>query len=142
MERQKLGKIILTFVIAVTTIVSTLVDWNETHLFNPKWHPHAIFHDALMLLFLAGMSAIALWMLWRPSKEPAVGIKVAAALPIFFWTPFYYITTLLPGSSLNAFDETLPEFAGITLYPNVIIGTVLIVLAMIGYWFARPIYRD
>jgi len=78
MMRRKLGKLILSFVLVVGAVVATAVDWNTTHLFNPAWHPHARFHDAMFLLFLDATSLIVLWLLWRPSKEPDVGLKVAA----------------------------------------------------------------
>ncbi|GAA4356002.1 hypothetical protein GCM10023165_48680 [Variovorax defluvii] len=117
--------------------MSTLVDLNGTHLFNPAWHPHAVFHDALMLLFLAAVTAIALWMLWRKDGDRRVAVLVATLVPIAFWTPFFYITWILPNSSLNAFDEPLPKLAGITMYPNVIIAFVMCLLAVVGYRFAR-----
>ena len=68
MNRNKLGKLILSFVLVVGAIVSTAVDWNTTHLFNPAWPPHAHFHDALFLLFLDGMSLVVLWLLWRAEQ--------------------------------------------------------------------------
>ena len=95
MDRVKLGKSVISFVIAASAIVSTLVDWNESHLFNPAWHGHAKFHDALMLCLLAGISIVGLWQLWRDSKEPEVGIKIAALIPVTFWTPSYYISATL-----------------------------------------------
>jgi len=89
MNRNKLGKLVLSFVLVVGAVVSTAVDWNTTHLFNPAWHPHARFHDALFLLFLDAMSLVVLWLLWRPSKEPEVAIKVAALFSAAVWTPFF-----------------------------------------------------
>ena len=60
---------VLTFVLASGAIVAVGVDWNETHLFNPAWHEHARFHDALMLLILCGVTIVGLWMMWRRSME-------------------------------------------------------------------------
>jgi hypothetical protein len=69
--------------------VSTAVDWNTTHLFNPAWHPHARFHDALFLLILDATSLVILWLLWRPSKEPEIGLRVAALFSAAVWSFLY-----------------------------------------------------
>lgn len=63
MSREKLGKLLLTFVVVVGAIVPTLNDFSSSHLFNPAWHPHARFHGVLFVLFLAAMSLIVLRLL-------------------------------------------------------------------------------
>ena len=68
-------------------------------LLNPLWHAHAKFHGALLLFMLAGVSAVGLWLVWRKSSEPRVGIRVAAFLSLSFWTPLFYITSVLFGST-------------------------------------------
>jgi hypothetical protein len=95
MRRTRLGKFILTFVLVVGAVVSTAVDWNRTHLFNPAWHPHARFHDALFLALLDGTTLIMLWLLWRPSREPAVAVAATALYLLAVWTPFLYIEALI-----------------------------------------------
>ena len=143
MNRSKLGKSILSFVLVVGAAVSTAVDWNTTHLFNPAWHPHARFHDALFLLFLDAASLIVLWLLWRQSKEPEVGLKVAALFAAAAWTPFFYIQALIPGTSLLA-AENVPvlKVAGMSFAPNLIIAAVLVLLTVIAYWLARDVSSD
>jgi hypothetical protein len=143
MGRTKLGKLILGFVLVVGAIVATAVDLNTTHLFNPAWHPHARFHDALFLLSLDGASLIVLWLLWRPGKEPGLGIKVAALFSLVAWTPFFYIEPLIPGTSLLANDDIpVLKLAGLSLAPNQIVAGVLLVLTAIGYWLARDAGSD
>ncbi len=143
MGRTKLGKLILGFVLVVGAIVATAVDLNTTHLFNPAWHPHARFHDALFLLSLDGASLIVLWLLWRRGKEPDLGVKVAALFSVVAWTPFFYIEALIPGTSLLA-DDNIPvlRLAGLSLAPNQIVATVLLALTAIGYWLARDAGSD
>ncbi len=46
-----------------TAVNGILIDWNRTHLFNPRWPPHARFHDAMtislgLLLGLLGLRAL------------------------------------------------------------------------------------
>ena len=93
-----------------------------------------VFHDWAMINLLNGISACGLWLLWRKSPEPQIGIKMATLIPLIFWSAFFYPTTLLPNSSL-AYSSTLvfPKVAGLTIYPNAAIGFVLTVLTLIGY---------
>jgi hypothetical protein len=143
MNRRKLGKSILSFVLVVGAVVATAVDWNTTHLFNPTWHPHARFHDALFLLLLDGMSLVVLWLLWRQSNEPGLGLKVAAMFSAAAWTPFFYIEALIPGTSLLAANDVpVLKVGGMTFPPNLIVAAVLFPLTVIAYWLARDAGSD
>lgn len=133
----------MSFVLVVGAVVSTAVDWNATHLFNPAWHPHARFHGALFLLILDAMSMVALWLLWRQSKEPGIGLKVAALFSAAVWTPFFYIEALIPGSSLLASDNVpVLKVGAMTFAPNLIIAAVMLLLTIIAYWLAREVHSN
>jgi len=143
MRRTRLGKFILGFVLVVGAVVSTAVDWNSTHLFNPAWHPHARFHDALFLALLDGTTLIVLWLLWRPSREPALAVTVAALFSLAVWTPFFYIEALIPGTSLLATaDVPVLKLGSLTLPPNLAVAIVFVLLTLVGYFLARDVRRD
>ena len=143
MGRSRLGKLILSFVLVVGAIVSTAVDWNTTHLFNPSWPPHARFHDALFLMFLDGTTLVMLWLLWRLSTEPAVAVLASSLFSVAVWTPFFYIEALIPGTSLLASpDVPVLRVAGMAIPPNVLVAIVLLLLTLVGYWLARDVHRD
>lgn len=40
-----LGRILLALVAVVTSVGGYIADWNETHVYNPRWPPHAKFHN-------------------------------------------------------------------------------------------------
>jgi hypothetical protein len=86
----RISRILLSVVLVSTAVVSVAVDWNTTHIFNPEWHPHAKFHDVVMLWLLSGMSIMALWLLWRRSTEPDIAYLVAMLVPVVFWSPFFF----------------------------------------------------
>src|ERR1700722_13377947 len=132
--KNQIGRCILSFVLVTGALLSIAVDWNTTHLFNPTWPPHAVFHDWAMINLLNGISACGLWLLWRKSPEPQIGIKMATLIPLIFWSAFFFPPTLPPNSSLS-YSPTLvfPKAAGLTIYPNAAIGFVLTVLTLIGY---------
>ena len=132
--KNQIGRGILSFVLVTGAVLSIVVDWNTTHLFNPSWPPHAVFHDWAMINLLNGISGCGLWLLWRRSPEPDLGIKMATLIPLIFWSAFFYTTTLLPNSSLMDNPPlALPRIAGLTIYPNAVIGFVLTILTLVGY---------
>jgi hypothetical protein len=131
-------RLLLTFILLTQAILGFALDWTPNHLLNPLWHPHARFHGALLLFLLAGVSITGIWLLWRPSKEPEVAIKVAALISFSFWTPFFYITFLLPGSTLWAGDPTaIPHIASQVFYPNVVVAGIFILLTAAAWFLKR-----
>jgi hypothetical protein len=142
MDRVKLGKWIMTFVRVAQVVLGFALDWSPNHLLNPEWHGHARFHGALLLFLIGGVSATGLWLLWRESKEPEVAMKVAGLISASFWTPFYYVTFLLPGSTLWAGDPgTVPHLMGSVFYPNVAVAAVFLALTSAAWRLSRERQR-
>ncbi len=140
MSRTKAGRSLLTFAVAVFPAINVLADWNKTHIFNPTWPPHARFHAADMSVIVWSISAIAIWLLWRRSTEPEVGIKVALLISLALWSPFLYVTLLVPGTSL-AVGPTPPalqhKIAGMMIEPQVVLAILFLLLTAWGYRLAR-----
>lgn len=79
-----------------------------------------------------------IWLMWRQSKEPEIAIKVVALISFSFWTPFFYITFLLPGSTLWAGDPaTIPHIAGHVFYPNVVVAGIFLLLTAAAWCLKR-----
>src|SRR5258706_16039406 len=77
MNRMGLGRLLLTGILLLQSVLGFALDWSGNHLLNPLWHPHARFHGALLLFLLTGVSLMGVWLLWRQSKEPEIAIVVA-----------------------------------------------------------------
>jgi len=144
MSKQTFGKVLLSLAVGLSAIVSTIVDLlpgKLGHVYNPEWPAHAVFHDIVMFLLLDWMAIVCLWLLWRKSTEPRIGALVSLLLVLGFWSPFYYVTTLFPSASLSANPAETEAISvvvlGFRLYFNVMIGTALIVMALIGYGLFR-----
>ena len=138
MKQRNFGRYILSLVLVVGAVSSVGVDFNKTHIYNPAWPPHAVFHDLAMLNLLVCTSIIALWLMWIKSTEPAIGLRAALLIVLSFWSAFFYTTTLFPISSLRATPEEwpgrrLPVIAGFTIYPNAAWGFLFVIVALVGY---------
>lgn len=128
----------MTLILAAGAVSSFVLDWSPNHLLNPAWPPHAKFHGALLLFLLAGVSSTAIWLLWRPAGEPVLGIRVAAAVSVSFWTPLFFIPFLLPAASWWAGAPShIPRYQGWAIYPNLVTAAVLLGLTMSAVWLAK-----
>lgn len=133
MKRITAGKLLLTAILILSTGASFVLDWRSNHLLNPAWHPHARFHGGLLLFTLAGISATGVWLLWRRSLEPVVAVRTATLLALSYWTPLFYVNSLVPGSSLWAGQPGAePRWLGYVVYPNLVVAAGFVVLAIVA----------
>ncbi|RSM80091.1 hypothetical protein DMH04_30645 [Kibdelosporangium aridum] len=123
------GKIILTVALVATMLGPTVVDFNESHVFNPAWPPHARFHAVMLLAVGIGMSIVGLWLVWRRSPS----YEVATAVPVVVWGAFF-VPLLVPGTSVEEYPGEVGRLAGIPM--NLLLAGVFILLALIGYWMS------
>ena len=65
------GKVLISLVAVETAVGPYLADWNETHIHNPTWPPHAKFHNGQTMSMGASLAAMTLWQLWRAHGSPA-----------------------------------------------------------------------
>jgi hypothetical protein len=138
MQRLTLARVMLSGVLVTGVVASFALDWSANHLLNPAWHGHARFHGALLLFLLAGVSSTALWMLWRKTSEPEVAITVAAAVSASFWTPLFYITSILPGSTAWAGDpNAVPTIAGYVFLPNLAVAAGFLAVTALAWSIGR-----
>lgn len=81
-------------------------DWNATHLFNPRWPPHAKFHDAQTMSVGVALGLTTLFFTWRQAGDPKTNVLAATVAGCTLWQ-----TQL----AANFFPETAwtdPEFLG------------------------------
>lgn len=123
------ARLLLTFTAVATLVGPVGADLNPSHVFNPERPPHARFHSVTSLVTTSGMSLIALWLVWRRSREPAISMLVAAAVPILAWGSF--IALVVPGAAVEDHPETLARLGGIPI--NVVVAALFTALAILGY---------
>jgi hypothetical protein len=136
--RMTVARLLLTAVLLGGATASFVLDWSANHLLNPAWHGHARFHGALLLFLLAGVSLTGVWLLWRRSKEPNVAITAAALISASFWTPLFYITYLLPGSTAWAGDPAaIPHLGGRVFLPNLAVAAGFLTVTAAAWLVGR-----
>lgn len=77
-----------------------LADWNETHVFNPRWPPHAKFHNGQTMSTGLGLGLLTAYYTWRPASSTSNVIDnlfTATLLGSLYWVT-QLSAILYPGS--------------------------------------------
>ncbi|MBL3549032.1 hypothetical protein J2787_000164 [Chryseobacterium rhizosphaerae] len=122
------GKVLVTLVALVTLFGAYIADWNHTHIFNPRWPPHAKFHNAQTMLFGAVLGLLSLWFLWVQKGDRWVVFRLSIIFASLYWIT-QAMSILFPGTAL--FD---PEFSYPGQWPvQFILDGVMFLLLIMAY---------
>ena len=137
MNELLVGRCLLTVNAVGIATGGFIADMNATHMYNPRWPPHAKFHDAETMAFGVFLSLASLFFIWRRSGDRQTNALAAAliggilylaqatafAFPGVAWTDPEF---LKPGQSLTEFPPQLYIDIG---------GSVFVIFAA---WLAWP----
>ena len=84
-SRVSTGRVLLTVTALFAGIGPFAFDWNETHIYNPGWPPHAKFHNAQTMSLGAALCATAVGTLWAPGPWTRGRLGVAAGAASMYW---------------------------------------------------------
>ncbi len=101
-------RVMLTFLAVAIAIGPMVADFNKTHATNPLWPPHARFHVVWQVLTQAGVSIVAIVLLWYNSPAYLMQLYLAAGI-IFAWILMFFVTL----ASMSLFDGALKDVNGI-----------------------------
>lgn len=147
MPKAQLAKGLLVTAALSTLIIPIVTDailLANAHMNNPAWLPHAKLHCAMSFFAAASLGLAALAILKVRPVSDRFSMGLAAFLGSAFWAGLI-ASGLLPGTSYGFLNDpalgnvTVPEFGGIAIYPNVVLGVITIAIALIGYGLVTQI---
>ncbi|KAI2609680.1 uncharacterized protein GGS25DRAFT_520485 [Hypoxylon fragiforme] len=143
-----LGRLLLTVDALGMCFGTIMADClNETHMFNPRWRPHAKFHNAQTVFLAIILSLITLYYTWRPTTTTTTTTKpqtlqaelrlrreflfVAALSGSIYWIAG--LLSILPPGTMGL-D---PEFGG-PGFPQAKIFVGFMAAGLAGAWLEYP----
>lgn len=141
MNKLFLARCLFTLNAAGIAIGGFAADWNNSHIFNPHWPPHAKFHDGQTLAFGVLLGLASLYFAWRPAGDRRTNVLAAAITGgVTLWAQA--CAYLVPGTAW-----TDPEFlkAGQSLEdfgPQIYFEMAVTFIVLLAAWLAWPARAD
>ena len=124
------GRILLTFSALGAAVGPYMADWSNTHVFNPRWPPHAKFHNGQTMSMGLCLGLLTLYYTWRDSPGGATGTVNDSKFIAMVTGSLYWVTGLsaicYPGA--KGVD---PEF-GTAWFPQLKVFSVFLGAAVGG----------
>ncbi len=101
------SRLLFTLLAILLPLGSHLADYNETHIFNPHWPPHAKFHGGQTLMFSWLLGICSAFFAWRKTND-----RLTTVLAASLFTAIYFVAQagaiLYPGTAVVDPDAITP----------------------------------
>ncbi|KIX09443.1 uncharacterized protein Z518_00523 [Rhinocladiella mackenziei CBS 650.93] len=87
-------RIILSLIGLASAAGGYLADWNETHVFNPKWTPHAKFHNGQTMSTGLGLGLLTFYYTWRTTNTGSSPGLLDNLFTATLMSSLYWVTQL------------------------------------------------
>ncbi|KAK1526744.1 hypothetical protein CPAR01_13272 [Colletotrichum paranaense] len=95
------GRVLLTLDGIMLLFGAYMADWNETHIHNPRWPPHAKFHNAQTMTLSLILGMATLFFTWRTNTSAEMSkesFRIAGFMGSIYWVAGW-ASLLYPGTS-------------------------------------------
>ncbi len=119
------SRLLYTFIGVTTPIGSFWADYNDTHIFNPNWAPHAKFHGGQTLSMSVLLGLMTIIFAWRKTGDRTTAVLTTTGFAALYWVS-QAAAILYPGAAF--FD---PQFVTPNSFP---LGIALQLYLEAGYF--------
>jgi hypothetical protein len=123
------GRVVLGLVAVTTGVGGYIADWNHTHVYNPRWPPHAKFHNGQTMSSALLLGFSALYYIVYPTANQQESLHFVVLLLSLNWVA-QLSAALYPGAL-----PMDPEFG--QEFPQAYICAVLFAFIGVGYALER-----
>lgn len=105
------------------------------HIRNPRWPPHAKFHNAQAVLMGFAMGVLSLFLLFQKSPLSSDRLILSALIASIYWLAIF-VAPIFPGTAFGdpEFAATNPSPMGVPL--QLLIGVVYVAILLTGVGLA------
>lgn len=133
MQLPLTSRVLFTFTGLFLPIGAHLADYSRTHIFNPRWTPHAKFHTGQTLAFSLFLGLLTIWFAWREFTDLPTTLLATASFASAYWVCQTF-AILYPGT--RYFDPGTRAVYLLGIPGPAWIAAVVLMMVVIACWLA------
>ena len=132
MRMPFVSRILFCFVSLYLVVGAHVADYSRTHLLDPRWPPHAKFHDGQTLMFSIFLAALTLFFAIKKTQDRNITLIATTSFAALYWVT-QALAIVYPGTAFvdPEFDTPRAYLLGLPAQATIdIIALSLIAVAM------------
>lgn len=130
-----ISRILYTLVALLMPVGAHLADYNVTHIFNPRWPPHAKFHTGQTLMMSVFLGVMTLFFAWRRSTDRLTSVLAASGFASLYWVT-QALAIIYPGTAAVDPEYKTPGSYPLGIASQYYVDAVFITLIALATWTA------
>lgn len=135
MQMPLVSRVLFCFVSAYLAIGAHIADYSRTHMLNPRWPPHAKFHDGQTLMFSLFLGTCTIFFALRRTQDKKLTLMATTAFAALYWVT-QALAIVYPGTAFvdPEFDTARAYLLG--LPAQVVIDVIALCLISVACYLA------
>ena len=135
MRMPLISRILFYFVSLYLVVGAHIADYSRTHLLDPRWPPHAKFHDGQTLMFSIFLAALTIFFATQRTEDRKLTLISTAAFASMYWVT-QALAIVYPGTAFVDPEFDTPRAYLLGLPAQATIDIVAISLVAIATFLA------
>jgi hypothetical protein len=129
------SRILFCFVSLYLVVGAHIADYSRTHLLDPRWPPHAKFHDGQTLMFSIFLCVLTIFFAARKTQDKSITLIATTSLAALYWVT-QALAIVYPGTAFVDPEFNTPSAYLLGFPAQVVIDVIALCLISVASYLA------
>ena len=135
MRMPIVSRILFCFVSIYLVVGAHIADYSRSHLLDPRWPPHAKFHDGQTLMFSIFLASLTIFFGVRKTRDKRTSLIATTSFAALYWVT-QALAIVYPGTAFMDPEFNTPSAYLLGLPAQVVIDVIALCLIYVACYLA------